>query len=58
MPGMEPTSVQLSLVVDLVAGMGVSHEDQGESHIPDLSPTWVRLVQNGTNPGLFQIRFQ
>ena len=23
-----------------------------------LAPKWVRLAQNGTNPGLFQIRFQ
>ena len=23
-----------------------------------LAPNWVRLVPNGTNPGLFQIRFQ
>ena len=58
MPGMEPTSVQLSLVVDLVAGMGVSHEDQGESQIPDLSPKWFRLVSNGTNRVLFLIAFQ
>ena len=24
----------------------------------DLAPKWVRLAPNGTNPGLFQIRFQ
>ena len=23
-----------------------------------LAPKWVRLAPNGTNPGLFQIRFQ
>ena len=25
---------------------------------PDFDPKWVRLAPNGTNPGLFQIRFQ
>ena len=24
----------------------------------DFAPKWVRLASNGTNPGLFQIRFQ
>ena len=26
--------------------------------LPDWGPKWARLTPNGTNPGLFQIRFQ
>ena len=29
-----------------------------DSKMSDLGPKWVRLPQNGTNPGQFQIRFQ
>ena len=25
---------------------------------PDLYPKWVRMAANGTNPGLFQIKFK
>ena len=29
-----------------------------EAGMVGLAPKWVRLAPNGTNPGLFQIRFQ
>ena len=29
-----------------------------DSGLPVLAPKWVKLSQNGKNPGLFQIRFQ
>ena len=30
----------------------------GQSEVSGLAPEWVRLASNGTNLGLFQIRFQ
>ena len=32
--------------------------DRLESWMVGLAQKWVRLAPNGTNPGLFQIRFQ
>ena len=31
--------------------------NSSQSRLPDLAPKWVRLAPNGTNPGIFQIRF-
>ena len=55
-----------------LAERGVSGEWEQKSFVPSVStgkytllsgmvalaPKWVRLAPNGTNPGLFQIRFQ
>ena len=30
----------------------------GDTGTVGLAPNWARLAPNGTNPGLFQIRFQ
>ena len=37
---------------------GASASGKVESGMVGLAPKWVRLAPNGTNPGLFQIRFQ
>ena len=38
---------------DKQAGLSPSRAGMG-----GLDPKWIRLAPNGTNPGLFQIRFQ
>ena len=35
-----------------------SSSDNVRFGVSDLDPNWVRLAQQGTNPGLFEIRFQ
>ena len=34
------------------------NQSRSNTGLPDWASKWVRLAPNGTNPGLFQIRFQ
>ena len=48
------------LCANLTPVPAVNGSDQADvrSGMVGLAPKWVRLAPNGTNPGLFQIRFQ
>ena len=48
-----------SLTLDeFTEGFGEYSSARGKPGVVGLAPNWVRLAPNGTNPGLFQIRFQ
>ena len=52
----KPDYIPISSVIDTYNNMGgFSHTTSGLS---DFAANWVRLVLNGTNPGLFEIIFQ